>query len=128
MQLGSVQEALGMGCFLGRFLGQKKRQARIGGGEGVSVNLAHAAAVKILAAEIAARFQRHVTAGTVGLGLRWIVEAARADARNATQQVGVVVVLTAQEFFVVVQLNGDADLVANRAELCAAVEWLEERL
>ncbi len=69
-----------------------------------------------------------MTGGTVGLRFRWIVKAARPDAGNTTQQVGIVMVLAAQEFLVVVQLDRDADLVANRAELCHAVERLEESL
>src|SRR5229473_2484946 len=92
------------------------------------MNLAYTAAVEILAAEVAARRKRHVTSGTVGIGLGWIVKTACPNAGNATQQIGIVMVLATQEFLVVVQLDGDAYLVANRAEFRAAMERLEESL
>ena len=63
-----------------------------------------------------------------GLGLRRVVEAARAVAGDAAEQEGVVVVLAAEELLVVVQFAGDADLVAGRAELGRLVQRLQERL
>ena len=72
--------------------------------------------------------QRHVADRAVLLGLRRVVEAPRAVAGDAAEQVRVVVVLAAQELLVVVQLDRQADLVAGRAELGGLVERLEERL
>src|SRR5437764_498916 len=98
-----------MGCLFRRVLGQQIRDGGIGGRERVLVNLAHAAAVKILTAEVAARLQRHMTFGTVCLRFRRIVKATCANAGYTTQQVRIVVILPAQEFLVVVQLDGDAE-------------------
>ncbi len=92
------------------------------------VHLAHARAVEILGAEIHARLQRHVADGAVLLRLWRVVEAAGAVARDAAEQVRVVMVLAAKELLVVVQFHRQAHLVAGRAELGGLVERLQERL
>src|SRR5262249_32631803 len=102
-----------MGALFRGILGKQIRDGGVGGGERVLVDLAYTAAVKILAAEIAAGFQRHMTFGAVRLGFGRIIKATCAHAGNSAQQVGVVMILAAQEFLVVVQLNRNAYLVAN---------------
>ena len=57
-----------------------------------------------------------------------VVEAPGPVARDAREQEGVVVVLAADEVFVVVDADGQADLVAGRAELGVLDDRLEERL
>ena len=81
-----------------------------------------------LGAEIARRLERHVAAAAIRLGLRRVVEAARAVPRNAAQQERIVMVLAAEEFLVVVQRQRQVHLVAGRAELGRAVKVLQERL
>lgn len=60
-------------------------------------------------------------------GLR-IIEAPRATTRDAAQQVSVVVILPAQEFFVVVEFPGNTDLVAGGTEFGSPMERLKEGL
>jgi len=54
--------------------------------------------------EIFAGFERHVTRSATRLGLGRVVESAGAMTRNAAQQVGIVMILTTQELFVVIPI------------------------
>jgi len=104
------------------------KQAGVRGREAVVVDLPDAGPVAVLRPEVLARQERHVARGAVLLGLGRVVEAPHAVARDAAEQIGVVVVLAAEELLVVVQLLRQGDLVARRAELRGLVERLEERL
>ena len=72
--------------------------------------------------------QRHVAAVAVLLCLGRIVKTAGSVAGNSAEQIRIVVVLAAQKFLVVVQLERQADLVACAAELFRFVKRLQERL
>src|SRR5205814_7833434 len=77
-------------------------------------------------AEVLGFLQRHVAAGAVLHRLLGIVETARAVARHAAEQVGVVVILAAQEFLIFVQLLWNADLVAGGTKLRRAQERFQK--
>ena len=78
--------------------------------------------------EIARTDQRHVAARAILPGLLRIIETAGAVTGDATQQKRRVVILSAQEVFVLRHVAGQADFVADGAELLSAHERLEERL
>ena len=106
----------------------KVGRAGVGAGEEVVVDLPRALAVEVPGAEVVRGQQVHVALGAVRLRHRRVVEAPRPVAGDAREQVGVVVVLPADEILVVVQGEGQADLVAGRAELGALDDRLQERL
>ena len=78
--------------------------------------------------EILRFLQRHVATGAILHGLRRVVEAARAMSGHAAEQVRVIMVLAAEEILVVVQVAGNADLVAGRTKLRRAHERFQEGL
>ena len=104
------------------------RQAGVGADEEVVVDLAAALAVEILGPEVVGGYEIHVALDAARLGDRRVIEAPCPVARDAREQEGVVVVLAADEILVVVQREGQAHLVAGRAELGVLDRRLQERL
>ena len=70
----------------------------------------------------------HVAARAIPGRLLRIIKAARAMPGHTAQQVSVVMVLTAQELLVLVQLLRNADFMARRAKFRRPVERLQEAL
>ena len=106
-------------------------QSGVGGGKQMIMNAADrigGGGIENPRAEIIGGLQWHVASVAIGLGLFRIIETAGVVAGNTAQQIGVVVILTAQEFFVVIQILRDADLVAGGAKLGLFVQRLEKRL
>src|ERR1041385_7341620 len=69
-----------------------------------------------------------MTASAVGHGLFRVIKAARSMPRNAAEQIGVIMILPAQELLVLAQFLRDADFMTGRTKLSAPHEGLEERL
>ena len=84
--------------------------------------------VEKIGAKIPGFLERHVAAGAVPDRFLRIVKTARAVARNAAEQIGVVVILAAQEFLIFVQFQRDADFVAGGTELRRPHGRFEKRL
>jgi len=78
--------------------------------------------VEEVGAEILRLLQRHMTAGAVYNGLIRVIKTAGAVAGHTAEEEAVVMVLAAQELFVVVQLLRNADLVTGGAEFRGAHE------
>ena len=106
---------------------QDRRQAGVGPGEEMVMHRTRAVLGKVAGRWINARQRRHVAGGAGLAGVFRIIEAPRAMARCAAQGERVVVVLAAEEIFVVVHLRRNRHLVAGRAELGRTVYRLEER-
>ena len=79
-------------------------------------------------AEVRRLLQRHVAAGAVRHRLFRVIKTARAVAGHTAEEVGVVVILAAQEFFIFVQLLRDADLVTGGTKFRGAHEWFQKGL
>ena len=84
------------------------------------MDLAPSLAVEVLGAEVARGLELHVALVAIRLGDFGVVEAASPVAGDTGQEVGVVVVLAADEILVVGDADRQADLVAGRAELGVA--------
>src|SRR5688572_22761947 len=67
--------------------------------------------------EVVGGLQRHVTAVAIQLGFGRIIKCPSIMAGNAAEQVGIIRVLTAQEFFIFIELVRDADLMASGTKL-----------
>src|ERR1051325_5609453 len=103
--------------------------AGVGGGEKVIVHFADVVGVENLRAEIVLRdLQRHVAAVAVELRDGRIIKAARIVARDAAQEVSVVMILAAQEFLIVIEFVWDADFVAGGAGIGGLVQRLQKSL
>src|SRR5436309_8695238 len=79
-------------------------------------------------AEIIGGSQWHVAATAIELRLFGVIKAAGAVAGNSAQQVGIIMILPAQELLVLRQFDGQADLVAGGTKLRLLVQRLQERL
>ena len=124
--LGDFAQIRGVGFIL-RHLLLEKCDGGICTGEEMVVDAELASAVEIPSPKITRRHQVHVAAGTLLLSLGGKVEAL-GSVRDAAEEVGVVVVLAAEEFLVMVQFLGQMYFVAGRAEFGGLVRILVERL
>src|SRR5947207_822872 len=85
--------------------------------------------VKVSSPEILGRsLEGHVTAVTVLLRLLRVIKTAGFVAGNAAQQVSIVMVLAAEELFVMVEFVRNADLVAGGTEFRSLVQILKKGL
>ena len=75
-------------------------------------------------AEIIRSLQRHMASRAVQLRFRRIIERPGIMAGHTAEQVGIVMILPAQPFLVMIQLAGNAHLMASRAEFSRLVMWL----
>jgi len=102
----------------------------VGCGEEVVVDAQHMiGGIEELRSEIIDRgLERHMAAVAVLLRFLRVIKAAGLVPRHTAEQVSIVMILPSQELFIVVELVGNADLVAGRAELRALMQVLQERL
>src|SRR5204863_5130384 len=77
--------------------------------------------------KISRGLQWHMAPAAILLCFFGIVEAPRAVARDAAEQIGVVRILAPEEVLVLCEFGGETHLMAGGAEFRGAMERLEER-
>src|SRR6267378_2238107 len=123
----ALQELM-LGFFRRRIISEVS-DPRVGPRKKMMVNCQHLAGrfrVVKFSPKISRGRKRHVTGGTILFCRLGIIETARTMARNSTEQIGVIMILAAEEFLVLVEFGGQAHFVASRAKLSGLVEGFQK--
>ena len=105
-----------------------ERDASVGCGEKMTMDETRRGIrlVEKVRTKILRLFQRHVATRTIRLRLLRVIKTSRAVTRHAAEEVGVVMILAAQEFLILVQLLREADFVTGGAKFRRAHDGLEK--